>query len=88
MPDILEIGLVASISSHQRGGFKASNNRNAGCASAEFASPATLVSRRTILSSLSQMYKYTGTNNNRKKMFHQMGKNKKLGWQPFPKSSG
>lgn len=34
------------------------------------------------------MYKYTGTNNNRKQMFHQMGKNKKVGWQPFLKSSG
>jgi len=39
MPDILEIGLVASISSHQRAGFKASNNRHAGCTRAEISIP-------------------------------------------------
>lgn len=41
MPDILEIGLVASISSHWRAGFKASNNRHAGCTRAEISIPAT-----------------------------------------------
>lgn len=39
MPDILEIGLVASISSHWRAGFKASNNRHAGCTRAEISIP-------------------------------------------------
>jgi len=56
-------------------GFKASNNRKTGYARAEFFIAAALLSRRAILSSLSQIYKYTATNNNnRRKMFHQMGK--------------